>query len=148
MKRTLSLLVICAAFFVLVTSAFAEAPVIVEKMTVEDVAAILTEEGYQPEIDGDSACNFKVQGLTAQILLYEEGASIQFHSSWINTDATLERVNEWNKNWRCSRAHLDDEGNPHMRADLDLAGGVTKNRIKNFIEVCNYLLVNFSKEVI
>lgn len=147
MKKFLLLSVLCVSF-ALNAPAFAEAPVIVEGMTVQEVSDLLVEEGYRPEIDDETACSFKIQGYNAQIILYNEGVALQFHASWINSDATLETLNSWNKNYRFGRAYLDEKGNPHLEVDLDLAGGVTRDRIKDYIKTCQDLLINFSKEAI
>lgn len=147
MKKIIILSVFCA-FFVLNAPAFAEIPAIVEVMTVQEVSDLLVEEGYRPEIDDETSCSFKIQGYNAQILLYNEGGALQFHASWINSDATLESLNHWNENYRFGRAYLDEKGNPHLEVDLDLAGGVTRDRIKDYIKTCQDLLINFAKEAI
>ncbi len=148
MRKIFFLLAVCAVFLAVVPSAFAGTPEIVERLTVQEVAEILKGEGYCPEIDGETACNFKIQGYSAQMILFNEGEALQFHASWINTKATLNSVNAWNKDWRTAKAYLDDDGNPHVEIDLDLAGGVTKDRIKNFMVVCRDLLVKFANEAI
>lgn len=145
-KKILCLLVVCA-FFAFTASAFA-APIIVERVTVQEMANILAGEGYRAEIDNETACSFKIQGYNAQIILFNEGEAIQFHASWVNSDATLEGLNDWNQNYRFARAYLDDKDNPHMEVDLDLAGGVTMERIKDFIKTCQDLIVSFAKEAI
>ncbi len=148
MKKILCLFAVCSMFLSFASSAFAENVDIVEVMTVREVSDLLVEEGYRPEIDDETSCSFKIQGYNAQILIYNEGEALQFHASWINSDATLENLNHWNENYRFGRAYLDEKGNPHLEVDLDLAGGVTKDRIKDYIKTCQDLLINFAKEAI
>lgn len=147
MKKFLCLLVACA-FFSFGTSAFAELPTVVERVTIQDVVDLLGDEGYRPDIDDENSCTFKIQGYNAQIILYNDGEALQFHASWVNSDATLESLNDWNQNWYFGRAYLDEKDNPHLEVDLDLAGGVTVDRIKDYIKTCQDLIVNFAKEAI
>lgn len=147
MKKFLFLSVL-SVFFALSAPSFAESPAIVEVMTIQEVSDLLAEEGYRPEIDDETACSFKIQGYNAQIILYNEGEALQFHISWIETDATLDSLNSWNESYRFGRAYMDDKGNPHLEVDLDLAGGVTRDRIKDYLKTCQGLLISFSKEAI
>lgn len=147
MKKIIILSVFCA-FFVLNAPAFAEIPAIVEVMTVQEVSDLLVEEGYRPEIDDETSCSLKIQGYNAQIILNNEGEALQFHASWINSDATLESLNSWNESYLFGRAYMDEKGNPHLVVDLDLAGGVTRDRVKDYIKTCQDLLINFAKEAI
>nr|WP_321501328.1 YbjN domain-containing protein [uncultured Dethiosulfovibrio sp.] len=147
MKKFICLLIVCA-FLAFGTSAFAELPTVVDRATIQDVVDLLGDEGYRSDIDDENSCTFKIQGYNAQIILYNDGEALQFHASWVNSDATLESLNHWNQNWRFGRAYLDEKGNPHLEVDLDLAGGVTVDRIKDYIRTCQDLIVNFAKEAI
>lgn len=115
----------------------------------QDLQKILQSEGYlNVVVDADGDLNFKIEGTKVQIFVAENQQSIQFHSAWAGTNATLRSVNEWNKTKKYSKAYLDDDADPHLELDLDLAGGVTVARIKDFVATCKLSLGLFEREVL
>lgn len=60
-------------------------------------------------------------------------------SAFADTRATLQDVNTWNQEKRFARAYLDTDGDPVVEAELDLAGGVTIARVKDFIQTFGQL---------
>lgn len=143
-----------AAFLLILALALASAPasassLIRREMTLHQARELLSREGYRPEADEQSGvCHFKIMGYRAQLFVLDGGESLQFHCGWTSTDATLRRVNAWNQGKRFSRAYIDDDGDPHLELDLDLAGGVTDDRVVDFLKTCLASLEAFVKEVI
>ncbi|QDU41027.1 hypothetical protein Mal4_53920 [Maioricimonas rarisocia] len=122
---------------------------IVKSLSGQELQNILRAEGYfNVEVDADGDLNFKIEGTKVQIFVANDQESIQFHSAWAGTNATLRKVNEWNKTKKYSKAYLDDDGDPHLELDLDLAGGVTVARIKDFVLTCKLSLNLFQQEVL
>ncbi|MDR2613283.1 MAG: YbjN domain-containing protein [Deltaproteobacteria bacterium] len=70
------------------------------------------------------------------------GESIQFYYGVTGTDVTLQDINTWNRDYRYSRAYMDDDGDPILELDLDLAGGISEGRLKDFVTTCQ---VSFDK---
>jgi hypothetical protein len=60
----------------------------------------------------------------------------------------LKDVNEWNRTKRYSRSYLDEEGDPFLELDLDLAGGVLKERIVDFLSTCRQSFLIWYDEVL
>ena len=122
---------------------------VLEEITITELTSFVKSEGYiveKPEKDGP--LRFKMEGVKVQLFIYDEGEAIQFHCGWVDTDATLEKINTWNRTKRFSRAYLDEDGDPHLELDLDLEGGVTLGRMKSFLATCRLSLSVFRQEVL
>jgi len=126
------------------------APVkVVDKLSPKEVRKILQLEGYlATDSDDEFIVPFKIEGTNVQIFVAEDMESIQFHAAWTGTNANLRKVNDWNKSKKYSRAYIDDDGDPHLELDLDLAGGVTLDRVKDFILTSKISLEHFIDEVL
>lgn len=122
---------------------------VLDRINLTELAAIAKAEGYFVEpYEPDGPLRFKIEGLKVQLFIYDEGEAIQFHCGWVDTDVTLEKVNAWNRTHRFSRAYLDENGDPHLELDLDLAGGGTLARVTSFLGTCRVSLSAFSREVL
>jgi hypothetical protein len=105
-------------------------------------------EGYATSKDDDGDIVWKIDGMKSFMLISNDGESMQFHAAFGDGNATLKKVNDWNKKRRFSRSYLDDSGDPHLELDLDLAGGVTKSRIVDFLKTCTTSFRAWSSEVV
>ncbi|MCF4151061.1 YbjN domain-containing protein [Dethiosulfovibrio sp. F2B] len=143
MKKFVCLLAVAILCMSFCSAAFADSTTLVEKISLQDLNDFLAEEGYRPEIKDDRNCEFKLKGLIVQMFLYDDGTSVQFHCGWNNTDVTIEDVNKWNSEWRLAKAYLDDDGDPHLELDMDLDGGITVQRLRNFMKNCSLFLDKF-----
>ena len=113
----------------------AEASVL-QSISRDQLTALMAEEGYSTSIDKDGDIVWKIEGFKSYLFILDDGAALQFHSSFINDGATLKKINEWNQSKRYSRSYLDDDGDPTLELDLDLAGGITRERIKDYLKTC------------
>ncbi|MFG0332609.1 MAG: YbjN domain-containing protein, partial [Maioricimonas sp. JB049] len=79
-------------------------PQVVGTISGQELQQILQAEGYlNVDVDADGNLNFKIEGTKVQIFVAENQQSIQFHSAWAGTNATLRSVNEWNKTKKYSK---------------------------------------------
>lgn len=67
-----------------------------------------------------------------KILLFNKGGTMQLAAIFSGT-STGSRINDWNRTYRFSRAYLSNDDEPVLQSDLDLAGGVTKENIKEWM---------------
>lgn len=125
-----------------------ESTEIFRDITEKQILEILQGEGYAAEPLTPGMVSWRIEGFKAQVFISEDGTAIQFHSSFDDDDADLRSVNEWNKQYRFSSCYLDDEGDPHLELDLDLAGGVTNERIVDFLKTCRLSFSRWIEEVI
>lgn len=115
----------------------------------DSLLEIMQSEGYTADIDDRGVIIWKIEGYKTQLFIDKEtGSNTQFHVSFANCNATLERVNAWNRTKRYSRTYLDDEGDPHLELDLDLEGGVTRERVADFLKTCRVSMGAWCREVV
>lgn len=121
---------------------------IITTLTKARLHDLMKAEGYAVSFDEDGDLQWKIEGLRAFLFVASQGTSLQFHIGFSDGNATLEKVNAWNRDMRYSRNYLDDSGDPHLELDLDLAGGVTQARILDFIKTCQASLQQWVDAVI
>ena len=108
----------------------------------------MKDEGYSASLDSDEDIRWKIQGRNCLILFYSDNTAIQFYYGVTGTSVTWEQINAWNAGKRYSRAYLDKDNDPCLELDLDLAGGVSKARIADFLHTCKVSFDTWKKEVI
>lgn len=99
----------------------------------EEMAELVREQGYTPELDrdsrGDPMIRFQVAGYTCLLFFYgvedDRAASLQFRAAF-RENVPIEKVNEWNRRKRFLKVYLDEDGDINMDMDVDLEGGVTR----------------------
>jgi hypothetical protein len=76
-------------------------------------------------------------------------ATVQFYMSFSDADnASLENLNNWNKDKRFARAYRDDEGDPVLEMDLDLDfDGLPRKNVGEAINTWKSLMDAFQKHV-
>ncbi len=126
---------------------------VIDTLGVESITEALKSEGYAAATDNpgdgmESTVVWKLDGSKCGIMLYDEGHSIQFYVCFSGTSATLDKVNEWNRSKRFSRSYLDEEGDPCLELDLDLAGGITKDRLVDYFKTCTVSFGQWRKDVL
>ena len=109
---------------------------------------IFKDEGYSFELDGDGDIIWKIEGVRALVIRSENGNQIAFRMSFKNENTTLAKINAWNKSKRFSRTYLDDDGDPVLQLDLELDGGITKERIVDYLKTCRISMAAWAKEVL
>ncbi len=122
--------------------------IVYNTITGKDLLAMMKKEGYAATLDEDGDILWKIEGLSSVIYIPKDQASLQFAIYFSDSEATLEKVNLWNKGSRYSRSYMDEEGNPHLELDLDLVGGVSQKRIIDFLLTCKVSLPAWAKAVL
>ncbi len=146
--RTL-LLVVTALMVLGCATAHAEDVEIYETINALQVRSILQDLGFTGiEIDEDDDIIVTMLGYNVLILIGSyENNSLQMNFAVSGTDANLRMMNEWNRTKRYSTASIDDDGDPVLESDLDLAGGVTRERVEDYL-LTYYMLLEAFLEVI
>ncbi len=104
---------------------------VMSQVTDTQMQKILRGMGFELTVMKANRYRFQLDGYT--VVLFNEGENMQLYAGFKNK-ASLQQINEWNKTKRFSRAYIDDEGDAVIEADLDFAGGVTKETIEEFIK--------------
>jgi len=121
---------------------------IIDTVSIDDLAELMEGEGYAVEVNNENFVQWKVDGYRCQVFVADDSQAVQFHVSFSDGNATLKKVNLWNATKRFSRTYLDEDGDPHLELDLDLAGGVTRERIVDYLRTCKVSLSTWCDEVV
>lgn len=133
----------------LVLSAGAVSAQVYKKIERRDLLKILSSEGYTAtEAESERNVIWTLNGYKTLLLIAENMESIQFYVAFSDSKATLNKVNTWNKEKKYSRSYLDNDGDPVLELDLDLAGGVTRERIVDFLLTCRVSLSAWKPAVV
>lgn len=118
------------------------------RISAEEMKAIMQGEGYAVSTDDDGELRWKIEGFHTFIVVYDDQESVQFRAAFGDVETTMDEVNQWNATKRYSTSYLDDEGDPVLNLDLDLAGGVTRARIVDFLKTCKMSFETWVAETI
>ncbi|OQC30166.1 MAG: hypothetical protein BWX66_02132 [Deltaproteobacteria bacterium ADurb.Bin058] len=80
-------------------------------------------------------------------IVSESQKNIQAYCAFRTDGTSLETVNEFNKNMRFAKAYLDDDKDPAVELDLDLDGGITEDRLIDFITTVRILVTKFREHI-
>lgn len=132
------------------TKAEAAAPgLLFETITVEQVKKIMEGEGYSVSVDKEGVLHWKIDGYNAVMFVDKDGGRwLQFYAAFEGGSATMEKVNAWNQTKRYSRSYLDDKKCPCLELDLDLDGGVSRDRVVDFLKTCRVSFNCWCQEVV
>jgi hypothetical protein len=108
------------------------------------VSAVLKDKGMTDlEVskgsDGDPMITGVSDGTKFLVFFYgcTNGAnceSIQFYTGFMDTKMDAAKMNEWNAKYRFTRAYIDDEDDPVIQMDIDMAGGMPRALLADNIE--------------
>jgi hypothetical protein len=125
---------------------------VVTTLSVDEVRTLLEGGGYRiDKVDEDGDIVFVMDGRKVYWIFFgESNNSVQIRFAWRRegTGATTRRINEWNRTKRYSKAYFDHEDDPILELDLDLAGGVTLARVKDFLYTAQVSVPVFMLEVL
>ena len=99
-------------------------------------------------LSSDRTIVWTIDGLKTTVIRSSTGTRLMFRAAFGDGNATMKKVNDWNKKMQFSRSYLDDDGDPVLELDLDLDGGVTKKRIIDFFKTCRTSYLRWIREVI
>jgi hypothetical protein len=107
---------------------------VITSMSVSDLRSLLSDMGYQPQsLEGrDNAWAVRMADRPVLITVGGDGKNLLLWS--YVQGGSLNKVNEWNKQKRFSRAYLDGDGDANVEWDIDLEGGVTMDAVREGIK--------------
>lgn len=115
---------------------------VVTNMSSQDVEGLLRGMGIEYKVMKEGMYNFRLEGYN--VVLFNKGTNMQFWAGF-KKKADLQKVNEWNKNKRFSRAYIDGDGDPVVEWDVDFDGGVQKANVENAITTFRAVVVAFTR---
>jgi hypothetical protein len=114
-----------------------------------ELMRIMEKDGYAvSKAPVGENIHWRIDGRVTLLLISENKLSVQFYVGITDSNGNLERVNNWNTNRRYSRSYMDRDGDPVLELDLDITGGVTEARIRDFLLTCRLSLTQWMDEVV
>ena len=124
----------------------------------ESVVRAMQGAGYTAQLGldqtGDPMISSGVGGTGFKVFFYNctnhtACATVQFHAGYhLQTPATLERINEWNRTQRFGRAYLDATNDPILQMDVDLDdGGLSTALFTDNLEFWSSVVGRFEKHI-
>ena len=137
-------------------SADASAGDIIDGRDIEQLANILREQGFQARIgkssDGQPRINSAAGGVNFSVTTYSctpesKGCSIDFFTYWktASKPLSLEKINDWNREWRFLKAYNDKDGDLNLVFNIELTGGISKRAFVRNFERWTSMLAKFDK---
>lgn len=117
------------------TSAYNKSEVL-SSITQNQLVEVLQTNGFGYElIEGnDKVLRVIISGMKATVLISESSLQYYAAASKVGTpEQMLQAVNQWNVEKRFSRSYVDRDGDPVLELDLDMNGGVTYQRLEDFL---------------
>ncbi len=122
-------------------------------VTAQEVAAVLRAKNLTVEITKDDAGDPMIKSsssdLNWRVYFYDctggRCTSIQFSSGFdLDNGMTYAKCNEWNYTKRFGRCALDDEMDPYVRYDIDVAKGYTSESMAYALDTWLLVVPTFS----
>ncbi len=135
---------------------------VVDAVTGKEFAALLAEFGYDVEVDeddqGDPYFITSKNGTRFVVIFYgcDKNPSaisrvcgdVQFRSSYEAPDAaSLDRMNNWNRDFRFGKAYVDSDGDPTIEMVVNMTGGVTPSYVRNTLKWWTIVLRDFEDHI-
>jgi hypothetical protein len=108
---------------------------------------ILAKEGLVPERAKETVIRVKMDQIRVLFFVSDSKENIQAYAGFESDDTSLKKINRWNADKRFSRAYLDDDDDPVIELDLDLEGGITTERLLDFITTVRVSVSQFRKHI-
>lgn len=121
----------------------------------------LQNGGYKAKLeaddDGDPVIRTGVDGIDFNVYFYgckknQKCSEIQFSAGFDYPDGkgpNLEKMNSWNREWRFSRAFLDEEQDPIFRMDIMSAddGQISPYTFRSYLALWRNELAEFKRHI-
>ena len=122
-------------------------PKILNSITRDELFDVLAREGYVPEKRKERSISTKMNQINVLFIVSESQKSILACAGFKSDDTSFAKVNQWNADKGFSRAYLDDDDDPVIELDLDLDGGITEDRLIDFITTVRILVTKFREHI-
>ncbi len=118
---------------------------VITQISADDLLSLLREMGYspQPVEDRENAWTIELKDRRVLVMLASTGQNIALWSYVTGDNVTLDKINEWNRTKRFSRAYLDSDGDPNVEWDIDLEGGGSRGAVREGIRTFGVVLGEF-----
>jgi hypothetical protein len=135
------------------TPAAARAQEVLTEVSPKKMAKILTSMGLEvreTKTTGDGknpVIKFDLAGYQVVLFLANDNTDAQLFVGFGGQKLTTEKLNEWNRRHRFTRAYRDEDGDSVLEADIDFTGGVTEANIKAWVKIFRNITGEYARFV-
>lgn len=117
----------------LASIAAAQSDCLFKEYDLNDLATIVQGEGYgSVEAMDERTLRFEADGDPYLLLLQEDG-DLQMYCVLAGARLAFEDINDWNRRTRLTKALIDEDGDPVLKADLLSDAGINEAIVRNFV---------------
>jgi hypothetical protein len=144
------LLLVLFAFCIMLPAA-AQGQDVLTEVSPKRMTKILTSMGLEvqePKTTGNGrnpVIKFELAGYGVVLFLAKDHSDAQLFVGFRERQITPEKMNEWNREHRFSRAYRDAEGDSVLESDIDFTGGVTEANIKAWVKIFRNLTGEYAR---
>lgn len=139
-----------------IASIIEDMPLVISKISAGQLMNLALEEGYSCSLDEDGDLLWKMDGYTTYLFISKSGRIITFQTGFQCGDedeaALLQRINQWHRCIRFARTYYEKRPENadllKLELDIDLTGGVTKERLIDFLITCRDMFGKWRAEVL
>ena len=139
-----------------IASIIEDMPLVISKISAGQLMNLAREEGYSCSLDEDGDLLWKMDGYTTYLFISKSGRIITFQTGFQCGDedeaALLQRINQWHRGIRFARTYYEKRPENadllKLELDIDLTGGVTKERLIDFLITCRDMFGKWRAEVL
>jgi hypothetical protein len=148
--RVHRLLLVLLAFCIM-TPAAARGQDILTEVSPKKMTKILTSMGLEVQeskTTGDGknpVIKFELAGYGVVLFLAKDHSDAQLFVGFRERQITPEKMNEWNREHRFTRAYRDQDGDSVLESDIDFTGGVTEANIKAWVKIFRSLTGEYAR---
>lgn len=117
-----------------------------ETMSDAQLERILNGMGLDYERVEEHMYRFQLEGY--RVLVFNNDDDLQLLAEFrLDDGISMDRLNEWNRTKRFSRAYKDDDGSANVEWDIDLNGGVPREHIESSIRTFRVVVREFTRHI-
>lgn len=128
---------------------------VLKGLTLDSATAILEDLGYTVEptdFEGTLMATSDKVAIGVELVGDDEGSGhpiAKLYSAWnssLRPNDLLERINAWNRDFRFTRAYMDDDNDPVIRAEYVVGSGCGRAAVENWVRLFMISAETFSEE--
>jgi hypothetical protein len=125
-------------------------------ITREEMAAALKQQDLDSQFafdrDGNPLVESTLEGVKFYVYFYDCGEKLrckffQFAAPFAVDAVPVATIMEWNRTKRFGRSHLDKEGHPWVKMEVDVEHGTTTEALENDVDRWKAVLREFGKRL-
>ena len=139
-----------------ISSIITDMPLIISGISTEQFMVFAREEGYSCSVDDDGDLLWKLDGYTTYLFISKSSHIITFQTGFQCSEedelALLQRINDWHRGIRFARSYFErwpeNVDLVKLELELDLTGGITRERLIDFLSICRDMFTKWRAEVL